>query len=66
MNQLVSGETDLSMEELNLKLKQIEEEVHRTKELVTLDLDLMQYDSQRYHLNDWPRPYIQQLINDIA
>ncbi len=32
---------------------------------MTLDLDLMQYGAQRMHLHDWPRPYIQQLINDI-
>ena len=66
MNQLITGKTELSIEELSLQLKEIEAEVHRTKKLVTIDLDLMQYDNQRYHLNDWPRPYIQQLLDDIA
>ena len=66
MNQLITGKTELSIEELSLQLKEIEAEVHRTKELVTIDLDLMQYDNMRYHLSDWPRPYIQQLLNDIA
>ena len=66
MNQLITGKTELSIEELSLQLKEIEAEVHRTKELVTIDLDIMQYDNMRYHLSDWPRPYIQQLLDDIA
>ena len=32
---------------------------------VTIDLDLMLYGDDRFHLSDWPRPYIQQLINDV-
>ncbi len=37
----------------------------RTKQQVTIDLDLMLYDDERYHLRDWPHPYIQQLIDDV-
>ena len=40
-------------------------ETQRSREHVTIDLDLMQYDSQRYHLKDWSRPYIQLLLPDI-
>lgn len=65
LNRLVTGYTPLSDEALQQALKRIESESQRTKARVTIDLDLMQYDSQRYHAHDWPRPYIQQLINDI-
>lgn len=62
MNRLLRAKTMLSPTRLNELLKQIEQETHRTKEHVTIDLDLMQYDQERYHLADWERPYIQQLI----
>ncbi len=62
MNQLLSGTTMHSPDDLIAALKDIEVESRRTSEKVTLDLDLMLYDDVRYHLNDWPRPYIQQLI----
>ncbi len=62
MNRLVSGTTALSPEQLVESLKEIEKESRRSSHHVTIDLDLMSYDGQRYHLRDWPRPYIQQLI----
>lgn len=65
LNRLVCGTTTLSVETLERELKQMEVIRKRSKELVTLDLDLMQYDQQRYHEKDWPRPYIQQLIPDL-
>ena len=64
MNRLVAGYTDLSVNEINRKLKAIEAETCRTKGCITLDLDLMLYDTERYHLRDWPRPYIQLLLPD--
>lgn len=65
MNRLAAGYTSLSVDEISTSLKQIEKDTCRTKDCVTLDLDLMLYDNQRYHLCDWPRPYIQQLLPDI-
>ncbi len=65
MNRLVTGTTDLSPDALLSLLKAAEQRCHRSAGRVTLDLDLMQYGQQRMHLHDWPRPYIQQLINDI-
>lgn len=65
LNRLTAGVTTLSADELQRYLKACEAEVHRTKNCVTLDLDLMLYDTDRYHERDWKRPYIQQLINDI-
>ena len=65
LNQLVAGSTSLTAKELETALKVIEREGRRSKEHVTIDLDLMQYDDMRYHEKDWPRPYIQLLIKDI-
>lgn len=65
LNRLASGTTTLSVDALQQALKQMETESQPGKVQVTIDLDLMQYDGQRYHDRDWPRPYIQRLINDI-
>ena len=65
MNRLAVAKTAMSVEELERALKAIEAETQRSREHVTIDLDLMQYDSQRYHLKDWSRPYIQLLLPDI-
>ena len=65
MNRLATGYTALSVDELQQLLKQTDAETGRTKEAVTIDLDLMQYDEQRYHEKDWQRPYVTSIINDI-
>ena len=65
MNRLAAGNTLLTVQELEQQLKQLERATGRDQERVTLDLDLMQYDNDRYHLNDWPRPYIQRLLPDM-
>ena len=67
-NQLLFGTTDLSVEQLIEALKQIEINMGRTQTareqgIVCIDLDLMLYDEQRYHLRDWERPYIQCLLS---
>ena len=65
MNRLAAGTTELSAEDLQQLLKQTEAETGRTKETVTIDLDLLLYDDQRYHERDWQRPYVSAIINDI-
>jgi 2-amino-4-hydroxy-6-hydroxymethyldihydropteridine diphosphokinase len=65
MNRLVAGDTLLSVSEIEQTLKQMEVEARRTHDHVTIDLDLMQYDSNRYHLRDWPRPYISKLHDQL-
>ncbi len=67
LNQLVYARTRLSIGTLERRLKETERMMGRTAEarqqgIVCIDLDLMQYDDVRYHLRDWERPYIQQLI----
>ena len=63
-NRLIAGYTSLTVDELQQQLKAIEAESRRTQSRVTIDLDLMQYGDQRFHLQDWPRPYIQQLLGE--
>ena len=65
MNRLVAGYTELSVDDLQQLLKQTEAETGRTREMVTIDLDILQYDGQRYHEKDWHRPYVTTIINDI-
>ena len=65
MNRLAAGTTTLSSDALQQTLKTIEAETGRTAGNVTIDLDLMQYESQRYHEKDWSRPYVELLIPDI-
>ena len=64
-NRLCLGHTTLSAPALVSLLKTIEAETQRTPGRVTIDLDLLQYDSHKYHHQDWPRPYVQQLLTDI-
>ena len=65
MNRLAVANTTLSMDDLQHELKAIEAATGRSRQHVTIDLDLMQYDEQRFHERDWSRSYIQQLIPDI-
>lgn len=67
LNRLVFGHTEKGVEELERSLKELEAQCGRRPSSpdVPIDLDLMQYDQQRYHKKDWERPYIQNLIPDI-
>ena len=65
MNRLTTGHTELSVDDLQQLLKKTEAETGRTQEMVTIDLDLLLYDEQRYHEKDWHRPYVSTIINDI-
>ena len=65
MNRLVAGYTELAVDDIEQLLKSYEAESHRTPDLITIDLDLMLYDGKRYHLRDWPRPYISLLIPEL-
>ena len=68
LNQLCSGTTAFGMNLLNEVLKEIEKRLGRTHNedgIVTLDLDLLEYDGERHHLRDWDRPYVKNLINEL-
>ena len=68
LNQLCCGTTALGMNLLNEVLKETEKRQGRTHNedgIVTLDLDLLEYDGKRFHHRDWDRPYIKNLINEL-
>ena len=68
LNQLCKGTTALGMNLLNEVLKEIEKRLGRTHNedgIVTIDLDLLEYDGERYHLRDWGRNYVKDLINEL-
>ena len=70
LNQLVSAQTSLDADELILRMKDMElvqgrDEEARRQHIVPIDLDLLQYDTQRFHLRDWQRPYVRQLLDTL-
>ena len=68
LNQLCRGTTTMSANRLNEVLKEIELRLGRTRNddgIVAIDLDLLQYDEERYHQRDWERDYVKNLLNEL-
>lgn len=68
LNQLCRGTTAFGANLMNEVLKEIEKRLGRTHNedgIVTIDLDLLQYDDQRFHLRDWERNYVKDLLNEL-
>ena len=68
LNQLCQGTTAFGPNLLSEVLKETEKRQGRTHNedgIVTLDLDLLQYDDQRFHHRDWERSYVKDLINEL-
>jgi 2-amino-4-hydroxy-6-hydroxymethyldihydropteridine diphosphokinase len=68
LNQLCKATTAFSMNLLNEVLKETEKRLGRTHNedgIVTIDLDLLQYDEAQYHLRDWSRSYVKNLIKEL-
>lgn len=70
-NMILVCETELSYEKLNKELKHIETECSRnnyakTTGIIPLDIDILLYDNNRYHINDWDKPYIKYLLTFIS
>lgn len=68
LNQLCKGTTALGMNLLNEVLKELEKRLGRTHNeegIVVIDLDLLEYDGNRYHLRDWDRNYVKYLISEL-
>ncbi len=70
LNQLAEGNTELTLDQLNQKLKEIENSFGRTTlkrqlGIVPIDIDILQYGDMRLHENDWQRPYITMLIGEL-
>ena len=68
LNQLCQGTTALGEGLLCEVLKEIEKRLGRTRNedgIVAIDLDLLQYDNKQYHLRDWGRDYVKNLLNEL-
>ena len=68
LNQLCQGTTALGEGLLCEVLKETERRLGRTHNedgIVTIDLDLLQYDGQRHHLRDWDRNYVKDLLKEL-
>ena len=68
LNQLAKGLTTLEPDELNRQLKDIEQQLGRKHDksgIVTIDIDLLEYDSERYHLRDWERDYVKNRLPEL-
>ena len=68
LNQLCKGTTALGFNLLNEVLKETEKRLGRTHNedgIVTIDLDLLEYDGERYHHRDWERNYVKDLLNEL-
>ena len=67
LNQLVKGTTELDEEALNDWLKQTELSFGRTQAkrllgIVPIDLDLLEFDGEKRHPDDWERTYVKELM----
>ena len=68
LNQLSKGTTAFGEGLLCEVLKETEKRLGRTRNedgIVTIDLDLLEYDGQRHHLRDWNRDYVKNLLNEL-
>lgn len=70
-NQLLHAQTNLSVQDLQIGLKGIECDMGRNSDdrrqgIVRIDLDLMLYDEERYHLRDWERTYMKKLLQKFG
>ncbi len=68
LNQLCKGTTELGANLLEEILKETERRIgrmHNEDGIVVIDLDLLAYDEQLYHLRDWDRDYVKDLIHEL-
>jgi 2-amino-4-hydroxy-6-hydroxymethyldihydropteridine diphosphokinase len=70
LNCLAITETTMDRDELNTLLKQTERSLGRTqtekeKNIVRIDIDILRYDKQKLHPEDWERYYVKQLLQQL-
>ena len=66
-NQLIGGTTCKTLDELTRLTKDTESALGRKRGtgIVSIDIDILQYDDVRLHLHDWEREYVKQLYCQI-
>ncbi len=70
LNCMLRAATRLTLGELVLLAKRVERHCGRTAEdkakgVVSIDVDIMEYDGQKLHPDDWQRDYIKSLYREI-
>lgn len=70
LNFLACGFTEDESEQIVAKTKQMETQCGNTEFLrkegkIAMDIDLLKYDNQRFHENDWSRDYVKKLIKQF-
>lgn len=71
MNCLAEGYCSAPLEEVIVALKDIEAQMgsvseERKKDIVKIDIDLLQFDDTKRKADDWSRDYIQLLLNELS
>ncbi|MCR5129843.1 MAG: 2-amino-4-hydroxy-6-hydroxymethyldihydropteridine diphosphokinase [Prevotella sp.] len=70
LNCLACTQTTLMYRQVKTVLKQLEQEMGASEEekaagRVIIDLDILRFNGRRYHVKDWDRPYVKQLISEL-
>lgn len=70
LNALASAKTSKNIKETTSVLKEIETNcgntrAQRDKGIIIMDLDLMAFDEEKLHNNDWERTYIKALAKEL-
>lgn len=70
LNFLACGFTEDEPEQIVAKTKQMETQCGNTEFLrnegkIAMDIDLLKYNDQRFHENDWSRDYVKKLIKQF-
>lgn len=69
LNCLCFSKTTHTLQQITKAFKKIEKQRLRSRKndllnRITLDIDILQYEDTRYHLQDWKRPYVKKLYAD--
>lgn len=70
MNCIAYGQTDLNLSQVEEIIHGIEDSLLRTRTKgsnarVTIDIDLLKLNDELFHLSDWEREYVKQLLVEI-
>lgn len=70
LNCICISKTHHNLKQLESAFKRIERQCQRCvkndrENKITLDIDILQYGDDRFHMDDWQRDYVQQLLEDF-
>ncbi len=70
VNAMIKGTTPLSLKELQEYTKRVELQCGRRpgdkeKGIIKMDIDILEFDGERYHDEDWSKKHIRQLLAEL-